>query len=134
MGIGMGGVPWTEEQKGIYQSMVDIYYQQFLDVVAKGRGMTPEEVRKRDDGREMLAVQALEAGFIDGICRYEEYVDQVLAHFDEDVTLYEPAQAASPVSWLFGALERIVPKSDAQVLREFAESHQGMVVMAYAQP
>ena len=72
-GIGMPGSPWTEEQKDIYQSIVDLHYQQFLEVVAEGRGMSTDEVRTRDDGREMLAVQALEAGFIDGICRYEEY-------------------------------------------------------------
>ncbi|MBQ2896548.1 MAG: S49 family peptidase [Oscillospiraceae bacterium] len=131
-GIGMPGTPWTEEQKEIYQSLVDIHYQQFLEVVAEGRGMTVEQVRTLDDGREMLAVQALEAGFIDGICRLEEYEAAVLSHFSEDTVLYEPEYAPDPMAELFGYLDSRLPRSDSQVWMDFAEKHGGMVVMAYA--
>ncbi|MBQ9408064.1 MAG: S49 family peptidase, partial [Clostridia bacterium] len=129
-GIGMGGVPWTEEQKAIYQSIVDEYYDQFLAVVAEGRNMTKEQVARNDDGREMLASQALRAGFIDGICRYEEYERRVLEEMGTDV-LFEPAAEESSLWELMQYFSSVMPRSDTQVMMDFAESHSGMVVMAY---
>ena len=130
-GIGMAGVPWTEEQKAIYQSIVDEYYAQFLDVVAKGRGMTPDQVRSLDDGREMLASQALKAGFIDSIDRYENYEKKVLAAAGTE-KLFEPTETELPWQQLMKYFSRVMPRSDTQSLLEFAESHSGFVVMAYA--
>ncbi len=130
-GIGMSGVPWTDEQKEIYQSIVDESYDQFLEVVAEGRGMTKDRVRELDDGREMTARQALKAGFIDGICRYEEYEQDVLSRAGTDV-LYEIEPATSPVYSLFNFIESVAPRSDTQELTRFAKEHGRLVVMAYA--
>lgn len=131
-GIGMPGTPWTEEQKDIYQSIVDLHYQQFLEVVAEGRGINVEEVKRRNDGREMLASQALEVGLIDGICRLEEYEQMVLADFNDDTVIYEPAYPSDLMDELLGYLDSRMPKSDSQVWMDFAEKNGGMVVMAYA--
>lgn len=131
-GIGMPGSPWTEEQKEIYQSMVDLHYQQFLEVVAEGRGMSTDEVKRRNDGREMLAAQALEVGFIDGICRLEEYEQAVLADFDDGTVIYEPAYAPNPMEELLSYLDSRLPQSDSQIWMDFAEKNGGAVVMAYA--
>ena len=130
-GIGMMGVPWTDEQKEIYQSIVDEYYAQFLEIVAKGRNMTVDQVRRLDDGREMLASQALKAGFIDSIDRYENYEKKVLAAAGTE-KLYEPA--AAPLNWqdLLQQFTSSLPKSDTQAVMEFAETHSDIVVMAYA--
>ena len=130
-GIGMMGVPWTDEQKEIYQSIVDEYYAQFLEIVAKGRNMTVDQVRRLDDGREMLASQALKAGFIDSIDRYENYEKKVLAAAGTE-KLYEPA--AAPLNWqdLLQQFTSALPKSDTQAVMEFAETHSDIVVMAYA--
>ena len=130
-GIGMMGVPWTDEQKQIYQSIVDEYYAQFLEIVAKGRNMTVDQVRRLDDGREMLASQALKAGFIDSIDRYENYEKKVLAAAGTE-NLYEPA--AAPLNWqdLLQQFTSSLPKSDTQAVMEFAETHSDIVVMAYA--
>lgn len=135
-GIGSRGTPWTEEQLAIYQSIVDLYYAQFLQVVAGGRNMTAEQVKALDDGREMLASQALEAGFIDGICRWEEYWPQVLDSFDADVVLYEQPQAEQNAlyqlfSGIYGKLAALKPRSDGELLQEFADGQTGIVVMAY---
>lgn len=137
-GIGATGQPWTEEHRAIYQSIVDLYYQQFLDVVAQGRDLTADQVRQKDDGREMLASQALEAGLIDGIGRYEEYKDRVLASFGDDAPeLYEEEQAdTSPLGRLLGGvlvrLEQLRPASDLDTLQRFAQEQEGFTVMAYA--
>jgi protease-4 len=136
-GIGAVGVAWTEEQLEIYQSIVDLYYDQFLDVVATGRGMTKTQVKTLDDGREMLASQALAAGFIDGIARYEEYEAQVLGYYDGNMLLYqeEPVQEnllTQVLQNIYGAAEGLLPKSDGELLQEFVSAQEGIVVMAYA--
>ena len=129
-GIGMTGLPWTEEQKAIYQSIVDEDYDLFLEIVAQGRGMTKDEVRERDDGREMTAKQALAAGFIDGICRYEDFETHVLKAAGTD-TLYELPEGENDLSSLLRYFVSNMPQSDTQALTRFAESHSGIVVMAY---
>lgn len=128
-GIGMAGVEWTEEQKAIYQSIVDLHYQQFLEVVALGRDMDMDELAAVNDGREMLASQALEAGFVDEVCRYEEFEAQLLA---DGQLLYTAAPPVSPLDSLFGYISSALPKSEAQVWNEFVGNHDGIVVMAYA--
>lgn len=130
-GIGMTGLPWTDEQKEIYQTMVDLMYDQFLDVVAEGRNMTKEQVKEKDDGREMLACQALEAGFIDSIGRYEEYKDSVLERAGVS-RLYEYKEARAPWEALFDYFYSAMPRSDTQALLDFARDNSGFVVMAYA--
>lgn len=132
-GIGSAGQPWTDEQRAIYQSIVDLWYDQFLGIVAEGRGMTKEQVRTLDDGREMLAAQALEAGFIDGICRYEEFEDSLLE--STGLVLYEeqaPTDMMSILELIYGKLEALIPRSEAEILRDFMNNNDGIVVMAYA--
>ena len=135
-GIGAVGIPWTEEQTAIYQSIVDLYYDQFLDVVAAGRDMAKDELRRLYDGREMLAAQALEAGFIDGIGRYEDYADKVLSYYGYEAVLYEEEPATDMLTTIFeyfyGKVEALVPASDGELLRDFVSSQDGIVVMAYA--
>ena len=129
-GIGMSGLPWTEEQKAIYQAIVDADYDQFLEVVAAGRHMTKEQVRQKDDGREMNAAQALEAGFIDQVGRYADYEQKVLAELGTDV-IWNGAESSMDLMGLMRYFASFLPRSDTQALLEFAESHTGYVVMAY---
>lgn len=64
--------PMTDEQRAIFQSLVDEAYEQFAGIVAEGRGMDMSEVKKIADGRIYTAKQAKEVNLIDGICSYEE--------------------------------------------------------------
>ena len=132
-GIGAIGQEWTEEQLAIYQSIVDLYYDQFLEVVADGRGMTKDQVRTLDDGREMLAAQALQAGFIDGICRWSEYEDYLVN--TAGMTLYEEepgTEMFSLLQYFYGKLAALSPRSEIEIVRDFMDKNDGIVVMAYA--
>lgn len=131
-GIGLEGQSWTEEQLSIYQSIVDESYEQFLSVVAEGRGMSVEEVRRRDDGREMTARQALEKGFIDGIERYDIYSRAVLDALGEDVELWEYSGEVSWLDTLAEYFRQFRTQSDTELMQDFAKAHEGMKVMAYA--
>ena len=57
----------TDEQRAIYQSIIDEHYERFLDIVQKSRGYDRETLRKIADGRSYTATQALQNGLIDGI-------------------------------------------------------------------
>ena len=131
-GIGLEGVEWTDEQREIYQDIVDLYYDQFVEIVAAGRGMSKAQVRERDDGREMLASQALEAGFIDGICTQNEFESELTERLG--VGIYEPTTEENGLFTLLRQyISSVMPRSDMQTLREFADMHSGIKVMAYAE-
>lgn len=131
-GIGLQGKPWTEEQLAIYQSIVDEAYEQFVEVVAEGRELSVEQVKLRNDGREMTARQALKAGFIDSVERYDVYVQNVLARQAEGTELWSYTPEESWLDTLTGYFSGFRADSETELLTEFAASHEGIRVMAYA--
>ncbi|MBC1387099.1 signal peptide peptidase SppA [Listeria innocua] len=66
-----GTRPMTDDEKKIMQSMIDDSYNEFVKVVATGRDMSEEQVRKIADGRIYDGRQAKENGLIDAF-GYEE--------------------------------------------------------------
>jgi len=55
----------TPEEEEIMQQMVDEYYEQFVDVVAEGRGLSKEEVRNLATGQLYSGTKAKELGLVD---------------------------------------------------------------------
>jgi protease-4 len=55
----------TPEEEEIMQGMVDEYYEQFIDVVAEGRGLSKEEVRNLATGQLYSGTKAKELGLVD---------------------------------------------------------------------
>jgi protease-4 len=55
----------TPEEEEIMQGMVDEYYEQFIDVVAEGRGLSKEEVRNLATGQIYTGTEAQELGLVD---------------------------------------------------------------------
>lgn len=62
----------TDEQRAIIQSLIDEAYEQFVEIVAKGRKMSVDEVKALADGRIFSAKQAKEAGLVDEVCNEEK--------------------------------------------------------------
>jgi protease IV len=63
--IGSPARPMTAEERQILQALIDDAYGQFVDAVAEGRKMTPEQVRPIADGRIYSGRQALELKLVD---------------------------------------------------------------------
>ena len=60
--------PMTEEERQLFQGIINQMYDRFVSVVAAGRkNMTVDQVRKAADGRVYTAQQALDLGLVDGI-------------------------------------------------------------------
>ena len=59
--------PLTEQGREVLQGLVTDLYEQFVGMVAEGRHMTAEQVRRLADGRAYTGRQALGLGLIDEI-------------------------------------------------------------------
>lgn len=134
--MGSGGIDMTEEQEAIMQSMVDEAYDQFVEIVADGRGMDDAAVRKLADGRIYTAKQALENGLIDVIADYESMqADMEDSLEGVSITYYTPQKddLSSLFSSLFSAYQGTKEKSDAQVINEMINDKKNGELMYYAE-
>ena len=109
----------TEEQRAIFQSVIDESYEQFIDIVAKSRGYTDAKVREISDGRIYTAKQALAAGLIDTIGSLEDTVGML--RNDQYLGDLPVSESIAPVvtdiwSSLLGALPHAAPKNEAETV------------------
>lgn len=71
--------PLTEEARAFIQGKVDDAYAQFTKTVARGRGVTPGDVRNGyGEGRVLLAREAKAAGLVDRIATMEDTLGRAL--------------------------------------------------------
>jgi protease-4 len=72
--IGNPGRPMTEAERHILQGIVNNFYEQFVDVVARGRHhcLTREQVRALADGRVYTGVEAKKLGLVDEVGYLED--------------------------------------------------------------
>ncbi len=76
----------TDEERKIFQSVMNNLYERFLAVIAKNRKeLTPEKIRSLADGRIYTAQQALELKLIDQI----GYLDETIAQAKKDAGIEE---------------------------------------------
>jgi protease-4 len=91
--------PWRDfspQEREILQSLINNYFEQFLQIVAENRAnLTMEKIRTLADGRIYSAQQALEAGLIDGITTLPEAIQlarQSAGIADSRVVMYNRPQ------------------------------------------
>jgi protease-4 len=65
----------TEEEKAYLGELLDTVYDQFVEAVADGRGMSTRQVRRLAEGRLYSGEDAVEAGLVDQIGTYEMALD-----------------------------------------------------------
>jgi protease-4 len=80
-----------EDEKALFQDLVNDVYEQFVDAVAEGRDLKPEFVKQYADGRVFTGRQGAELGFADEIGTVEDAFDLAadLAGLD-DYDVFEP--------------------------------------------
>ena len=122
----------TEDQMAVYQSQVDECYARFVEKVSAGRGMDLSEVTDLADGRTYTAQQAKDNGLIDEISSYEDMKYQMEEELGTDA-FYEPSAEENVLASLFSQIRDVVPKSEAQILRETADEMESGVLMYYAE-
>ncbi|MDM5229890.1 signal peptide peptidase SppA [Lysinibacillus pakistanensis] len=80
----------TAEERAMMQDMINESYEEFVDIVEKGRNMSEAEVKKVADGRILSGTKALESGLIDEIGDQEATITALREDFDlQDAELFE---------------------------------------------
>ncbi len=72
---GNPGREMSVEDRRIIQGLIDDMFDQFVEVIVDGRGLSREEVLKLADGRVYTGRQALELGLVDVIGGYWDAVE-----------------------------------------------------------
>ncbi len=121
-GMGSSAGILTDEQRAIYQSLVDESYDVFTQIVADGRNMDIETVRELADGRVYSAEQAFENGLIDKVEGWQE----ALSYMEETTGVqgYEKyfSSNATLLDYLLYKAEKIMPSSDMEVISQLSSS------------
>ena len=88
--------PLGEPMRRVMQASIDHGYDQFINLVARGRDMTPEAVDAVAEGRVWLGSRALELGLIDGLGDLSDAVAEAakLANLDD----YSTKRFSTPLS------------------------------------
>ncbi|MFA8437816.1 signal peptide peptidase SppA [Pueribacillus sp. YX66] len=79
--IGSGSRNMTKKEREILQSMVDNAYNDFVKIIAEGRNMSKEQVKKVADGRIYDGYQAKDVGLIDELGD----IDDTIAAIKEEI-------------------------------------------------
>jgi len=84
----------TPEEEQIMQKLVDEYYEQFVDVVAQGRGLSQEKVRNLATGQLYSGVEAKELGLVDELGGLDTAIDlaaELAGVTAPEVEYYQPS-------------------------------------------
>lgn len=74
-----------DDERALWQHLVDDMYERFISVVDKGRpNLTEAQVRKLADGRVYTALQALDAGLIDRISNMRKTIARLKQQIGAD--------------------------------------------------
>jgi protease IV len=99
--------PLTPEETAMLQGQVDAVYEQFIDIVAEGRKMPKEEVRKLATGWAWNAVEAKKLGLVDQIGTYQDATKAAaklgkIEGDNYDVVVYDKQEIGSILNALLG--------------------------------
>jgi len=120
--------PMSAEQLGIFQSLVNEAYDQFVGIVANGRKMDIETVRKIADGRIYTSKQAKDLGLIDNIGTLDDAIADIKATYElkdsevVDITYVDNTLMGK----LFTRIQNVVPKSEAGEILSLLNKRQEM--------
>ncbi|MDM8528912.1 signal peptide peptidase SppA [Anaerolineales bacterium HSG24] len=100
---------FNEEDRALWQDIIDEAYDGFVNIVAEGRGMEEATVRQLADGRVCTGKQAQKMGFVDELGYLPEVIDRAaevggiegeprIIEYNEETSIWEAfaASAAQP--------------------------------------
>lgn len=81
-----------EDEKNLFQGMINDVWEQFKDAVAEGRALKPEIVEQYADGRVLTGQQAVDLGFADDTGTIEDAIQTAaeMAKLGKDFDVFEP--------------------------------------------
>jgi protease-4 len=98
----------TPEEEEIMQGMVDEYYEQFVDVVAEGRGLSKEGVRNLATGQAYTGTEAKELRLVDELGGLDTAINWALELAGLETAVVEYYQPPRLTLWsLLGLVDAI---------------------------
>jgi protease IV len=98
----------TPEEEEIMQEMVDAFYEQFITVVAEGRGLNKEKVRELATGQIYNGTEAKGLGLVDELGDLDTAIDLALELTGLEAAVVEYYEAPRFTVWsLLGFVEAI---------------------------
>lgn len=111
----------TDEERALFQAMLDEVYEDFVQIVAKGRGLPEQQVRELADGRIFTGLQAQRLGLVDELGNLPRAIELAaeMGNIEGTPRLVE-YQRRQPSLWelLFSALSSSQPFSSISDLLE----------------
>jgi protease IV len=133
--LGNPGRPMTEEERAILQGMVNSFYDQFVQVVVRGRGLPEERVRVLADGRVYTGLDAQKLGLVDEVGYLDDAIDCAMAMAclkDAKVVAYDRCEGYR------GSIYAGVPRLPSQINVKFdvpgLTNHAGAAFMYLWEP
>src|SRR5262249_396460 len=77
--LGNPARPMSDEERAILQAMVNSFYDQFVQVVARGRGLPEEQGRALADGRIYTGLDAKKACLVDEVGYLEDALQDAMS-------------------------------------------------------
>jgi protease-4 len=106
----------TEEEFEILQTIIDEMYDDFVQVIANGRGMDENEVRNLGDGRVYTGQQAYENGLVDDLGSMDDTMSMIRDDYDlQQASVIEYEANAGFSQYLMGAMQSTI-SSDGEIL------------------
>jgi protease-4 len=98
----------TPEEEEVMQGMVDEYYEQFIGVVAEGRGLSEEEVRNLATGQLYSGTRAKDLGLVDELGDVDTAINWALKLAGLETAVVEYYQPPRLTIWsLLGLVDAI---------------------------
>lgn len=113
---------FTEDDRELWQALIDEAYSAFVQVVADGRAMTEDEVRAIADGRICSGQQAQEMGLVDNLGYLPDAIDRAaeLGGIEsEEPRIIEYARQAGFIETLGASLYRPSPIEELKQILHF---------------
>lgn len=124
----------TEEERAVWQGIIDDSYDRFVKIVAQGRGMSEAEVISLADGRVYTANQALSNGLIDEIAFPDETLEALRTENgleSAEVFKYEKNMRTDFFRFFEMAKASVEGNSDLYQLRKLMENTKNMPTPMY---
>ncbi len=119
----------TPEDRAYFQQLLDQVHRQFIEAVADGRGLDPDEVTKFADGRVLTGEQAQQLGLVDALGNFNDAVNMAkeLAGIEGEPRLvWPPDDRARFFEELFGGMASALAGAvRTEMRREVAGGAQG---------
>lgn len=97
----------TDEERRLFQELINDTWDQFVEAVAEGRAMDTAAVRRLADGRVFTGRQALAKGLVDVMGTFEDAREtaNAMAGLPEDTETFEFRSPEGMMKWLFRDFE-----------------------------